>query len=279
MKANKALVIIFCLAIGIGSACDKSDEVLNTNDLPVIEAYISPNKVFSFLVKQQIPFDSNQNLSGEDIEDLEVFIFHDQQAYQLSHLDTGLYVDSSLRIPDGDEFSFSFMFNGKEVSGITYIPTKPLILSQSATTLRVDKIEMGGGLPGSGTMPTRPDPVEITWENLDASYHLIIVENMEEDPEPIREFDDSDSSFQPPNFRFRKSPTTAGYEALNSNEFEYFGRHRVILFHVLPDYAALYDNVSTSSQNLSNPSTNIANGYGIFTGLNSDTIFLNVVEN
>jgi len=54
--------------------------------------------------------------------------------------------------------------------------------------------------------------------------------------------------------------------------------HRIILFHVLPDYASLYDEKISSSQNLTNPSTSITNGYGIFTGLNSDTLYIRVNE-
>jgi len=60
---------------------------------------------------------------------------------------------------------------------------------------------------------------------------------------------------------------------------EYFGTYRVIIFHVLPDYAKLYEQTNSSSQNLTNPSTSIENGYGIFTGLNSDTLYIEVVEN
>jgi len=65
---------------------------------------------------------------------------------------------------------------------------------------------------------------------------------------------------------------------INAMEFEYFGTHRIIIYHVLPDYADLYEQNSTSSQNLENPSTSISNGYGIFTGLNSDTLYLEVTE-
>jgi hypothetical protein len=66
---------------------------------------------------------------------------------------------------------------------------------------------------------------------------------------------------------------------LRPQEFQYFGKHRLILYHVLPDYASLYSENSTSSQNLTNPSTSIMNGYGIFTGLNSDTLYFTVNEN
>lgn len=52
----------------------------------------------------------------------------------------------------------------------------------------------------------------------------------------------------------------------------------IILYHVLPDYASLYEENTTSSKNLTNPSTSITNGYGIFTGLNSDTLYIDAEE-
>jgi hypothetical protein len=98
------------------------------------------------------------------------------------------------------------------------------------------------------------------------------VENVESSPEAIRNFGNN----APPSNIFRKQPTNSSSEEIRAMEFQYFGKTRILLFHVLPDYAALYDQSSTSSQNLTNPSTNIKNGYGIFTGLNADTLWLNV---
>ncbi len=117
-----------------------------------------------------------------------------------------------------------------------------------------------------------PDPVKITWDNPDGSYYLIVVENLETTLEPIRDF----GGKEPPGHRFKKSPTNSSSEEIREMDFQYFGMHRIILNHVLPDYAALYKQSSTSSQNLTNPSTSITNGYGIFTGLNSDTLYLNI---
>jgi hypothetical protein len=122
---------------------------------------------------------------------------------------------------------------------------------------------------GSFEMPV---PVELKWKNDNASYYIVVIENMEPTPDPIRSFTDSTR----PNFIFRERPTTASGLELRPQEFQYFGKHRIILFHVLPDYASLYDNRISSSQNLTNPSTSITNGYGIFTGLNADTLFLQV---
>jgi hypothetical protein len=52
----------------------------------------------------------------------------------------------------------------------------------------------------------------------------------------------------------------------------------LILYHLNADYAALYNDTGNSSQNLTNPTTNIENGLGIFTGINADTLLLNVIK-
>jgi hypothetical protein len=77
---------------------------------------------------------------------------------------------------------------------------------------------------------------------------------------------------------FRKTPTNSNFDQIKGSDFTYYGRHRVILYHVLSDYATLYQQNSNSSQNLINPSSAIVNGYGIFTGINSDTLYVVVKE-
>ena len=119
-----------------------------------------------------------------------------------------------------------------------------------------------------------PEPLDLTWENDDASYYIVVVENLEDSLDPIRDFGDEESR----SGMFRKMPTTASGIEMRPQEFRYFGHHRIILYHVLPDYASLYTETTASSQNLTNPSTSIKNGYGIFTGLNADTLYLNVLE-
>jgi hypothetical protein len=129
--------------------------------------------------------------------------------------------------------------------------------------------------PPAGGMGAMQEPVTLEWDNDDASYYIVIIENMEATLDPIRDFGDN----APPGNRFKKAPTTSAGLQLRPQEFQYFGKHRIILYHVLPDYASLYTANSMNSQNLTNPSTSISNGYGIFTGLNSDTLYLTVYEN
>jgi hypothetical protein len=67
-------------------------------------------------------------------------------------------------------------------------------------------------------------------------------------------------------------------ETLRPFDCQYYSRHRIIQYHVLPDYATLYEQNSSSSLNLTSPSTSITNGYGLLTGLNSDTLYILVKE-
>ena len=157
------------------------------------------------------------------------------------------------------------------MSAYTYVPSKPVDFTQSVTEMYIEAMDSSSGPPTGGM--TQPDPIELNWTNSDNSYYLVLVENMEDTLDPIRDFGDD----APPGNRFKKSPTNSDFEELRSMEFQYFGMHRVILYHVLPDYATLYEENSTSSQNITNPSTSIVNGYGIFTGLSTDTLYVDVI--
>jgi len=240
-------------------------------DWPIIEAYLNPGTYFSMKVSRQVPFSESVTYSADDINNLEITLFCNDTATLLFPAGEGLYTDSSLLVREGDEYELSMQFNQKDVSAYTYVPGTPLDYEISDTTIAIARMDSTttGQPPGS-----MPDPVSLTWTNDDGSYYLVVVENIESTLDPIRDFGDED----PPDFVFRKSPNTSTSEELRPNDFQYYGTHRIILFHVLPDYATLYDQNSNSSQNLTNPSTSIVNGYGIFTGMNSDTLWLEVME-
>lgn len=178
-----------------------------------------------------------------------------------------------MTVSDGQKYTITFLYNAKNVTAYTYTPTKPTNVTQSVTQIVITRISSSTGIP-TGGIPTQPDPVKITWDNADASYYLIVAENMESTLDPIRDF----GGATPPTNIFRKSPTNSTSEELRPMDFQYYGMHRIIIYHVLPDYASLYNQNSTSSQNLTNPSSSIVNGYGIFTGLNSDTLYIDVKD-
>lgn len=269
----KATYPLFAIIIML-AACEK-EESMQFTDTPIIEAYLSPGDYFNVKISRQIPYSSDVTYSTDNLDALEVQVDHNDTIHTLTPVGNGVYVDSSIMVGENDNYDLTFHFNSKDVAAYTYIPSKPQNAAQSQTEISVERIDsstFGGG--GGPPDLSQPDPIKITWDNPDNSYYLILVENTEATLDPIRDFGDED----PPAITFRKSPTSSNTEEIRSQEFQYFGTHRIVIYHVLADYAALYDQNSSSSQNLTNPSTSISNGYGIFTGLNADTLWLEVKE-
>lgn len=249
------------------SACRK--EVTEFTDTPIIESYLKPGDFLNVKVSRQIPFSSAVSYSSDDIDHLSLHVTVNNTMHTLQPVGNGSYVDSSYKVNASDNFNLYLEYNSKTITASTTIPVKPGNATQSVTEISLQKID-------STTVPNfndQPDPVKITWDNTDNSPYLIAVENVESNPELIRELK---SNITRPANIFRKQPTNASSEEIRPMEFQYFGKTRIVILHVLPDYAALYDQSSTSSQNLSNPSTSIKNGYGIFTGLNADTLWINI---
>lgn len=261
------------MVISAFPACTKKDNSEFT-DTPIVESYLNPGDYLNLHVSRQLPFSSGVQYSSDDIDNLTIKVTNGNNLFTLTPLGDGKYIDSSLIVKEGESYSLSFKYNLRNVTAVTNIPPKPTNFTQSVKAIYVDRMS-SSSRPPSGGMGTMPEPVILKWDNYNESYYIVIIENMESNLDPIRDFGDT----TPPGNMFRKSPTTSSGLELRPQEFQYFGRHRIILYHVLPDYASLYSDNSTSSQNLTNPSTSIMNGYGIFTGLNADTLYLNVHEN
>jgi len=264
---NIRLVIV--LVITILTGC-KNDEKVEFTDSPIIESYLKPGNYFNVNITRQIPFSLNAVYSTDDVNNLAITLSYNNLSHILTPLGNGQYIDSLIQVTEGAHFNLSFLYNSKTVTAYTYIPSKPVNMKRSASQIIIPRMD-STSFPTMGDMP---EPVKITWDNNDGSYYLIIVENLESTLDPIRDFGDA----EPPDNIFRKSPTNSNTEELSPMDFQYYGTHRIVLYHVLPDYASLYDQNTSSSQNLTNPSTSIVNGYGIFTGLNSATLYIEVKE-
>lgn len=267
MKILKISILLLFLFL---ISCSKEKSPFT--DTPILESYLLPGNNPIVKITRQIPFSSGVPYSGDDIKALQVKLSFGNESRLLTVQGDSCYTDKTLFIEQGLQYNLTFSFNSKNVSAYTQVPLKPVNFKQSATTISIVRMDSTFGPPQGGF--NMPDPVELTWINSDTSYYLLVIENMESTLDPVRSF----GGMTPPGNMFRERPTTASGISLRPQEFQYFGRHRLILYHVLPDYASLYDNRISSSQNLTNPSTAIVNGYGIFTGLNADTLYLNVNE-
>jgi hypothetical protein len=265
---NTRLWFIILISIITLVSCEKRNAPFT--DIPVIESYLSPGFHPVVKISRQIPLSSDAEYSPDNINSLVIKLMMDNKDQYLTPAGGGVYTDTSL-IVSGKEYQLSFEYNSKIVSASTSVPLKPENFTASGKSIAVTRMSSGSFGMGSFYMP---EPLYLTWANEDASYYIVVIECIENVLDPVREFNDS----LPSGNMFRKKPVTSRGIEIRPQEFQYFGKHRIILFHVLPDYASLYDEKISSSQNLTNPSTSIANGYGIFTGLNSDTLFIQVNE-
>lgn len=264
MKAIYKYSLLLALSIPLLIACEKIDLQTADNNIPVVESYLIPNVTVGVKITKQLVFQSEdtvaQNLSG-----LSVQISNGTEWFDLIESTPGYYENSAVNIETGANYFLAFNYDNKELSSQTSIPTKPIGFTSSATSLVVSGI-YGGGM-GTGVPP---EPVTLSWENTDNQYHMVVVENLESNPTLI--YTDTDAPVR----SFRNAPTLALTQDLNMRSFSYYGRHRLILFKLNAEYAALYEQLGTSSLDIVAPPTNITNGLGIFTGINADTLYLTV---
>ena len=257
-------LLFSCLFIG---ACKKDAADPSFTDTPIIESYLNVGSPAAVKVSKLISFDPNAQYSNDNVEALNINIICNNNTYTLNSIGGGNYADSSLIINDTTQYSLQFNYNGKAVTATTKALSKPSGYTQSVANINMTQIPIGGSSFGT----ILPDPIILNWNNPDHSYYIIIVENTEINPELINLNESGE-----PNRIFRNEPTQDITYQLNARQFHYFGMHKITLYHIQSDYADLYKNNGTSSQNLTVPSTNIYNGLGIFTAMNSTILYVNV---
>jgi hypothetical protein len=268
IQLNKVPILL--LLVCLFSACEKQSKTPSYNDQPVIEGYLYANNSPSIKIMRQVASSKNVVFSDNNIDSLDVTIITQDSVYFLIPTGNGTYVNTNLIIKEGAEYTLQFMYNNRVVSAVTTVPNIPEDYKQSVTEISIQKIDANTTFtPGSFQMN---DPIDLDWDNADNSHYMVIVENMETSPTLIR--DTTDSRFQTRSFR--NEPAIINSYSMRDQQFQYFGSHRLTLYRLNPDYATLYNDNSNSSQNLTNPTTNISNGLGIFTGISTDTLYLQV---
>jgi hypothetical protein len=263
MIVRKKIPLI--LALAMVSAC--TDPNTTGEARAVVEAYLAPGKPIEVLISKESLFKGSTIDTVEFIDGLTLSIHEGDHDYALQSIGDGKYVsDESVVVDAQKTYSLDFEYGGKALALSTYVPSRPVGFKLSASEIEVDRPD-----PGSGTPPTRPEPVEASWENPDNDYHLVVVTVIEEDPEEI-------STGAVIAGSFRNKPNTGTTYNIGPFNFKYYGMHAVILYKLNPEYATLYDDSGNSSLNLKAPYSNITNGLGIFTGMHSDTLYLNVTK-
>ncbi len=278
MKFLNIKITTFLIALNLGfAACETDSNLIEGGIKPVVEAYLVAGKPIAITVKKEIAFTSDNSAVQTPILGLTIKVSGDGQTYALKSSGNGLYEsEKTVKLKVGVTYSLSFDYNGKPISASTTIPAKPVGFKSDLASIARTKLDLSSG----STNIRNPDgntDINLTWSNPTSEYHFVVADNVEIKPESIIILPTT-SNFQDIIRRFRSQPVQGTETRLRSQQFEYFGKHNLILLKVNPDYAALYNSSGTTSQNISTPPTTITNGLGIFTGVNADTLSFTVKQ-
>lgn len=256
-------LILLCLLM----SCEQT-VVTGFQDKPVVESYLYADESPVVNISKLIPSTSDMELSDMDVNRLSVTIsdITSGEKYSLTVAGDGLYTNKSLTVSAGKTYELSFPYNGMSVTATTKVPARPQNMMLSENEISIPQM----GQAGSGAAAEMPDPVEIDWTNDDGSFYLVYVKNVESDKIPIDTRNPGGKDF------FRNQPTNSNHYELNPRSFKFYGKHRVILYRIEPEYVLFFQENSNSSLSISEIKANVQNGYGIFTGINSVSAYLYV---
>jgi hypothetical protein len=207
------------------------------------------------------------------IDTCHISLYHNNKTYYFDARGSGIYtiVDTSLNLKPNDSINIQFMAEGYKISSTTTIPTKPLNFSSSVKSIIMPGFTNGFNRGAFGEM----NPIEFSWQNSDNSFYMIAVQPLDTTAELVNP---NDTAEDRPVRIFRNEPSISSNYNLEPFQFRYYGYNYIILYHINPEYAALYKFGGNTSLNIKEPTSNLENALGIFTGINSDTILINVIK-
>lgn len=269
---------ILILSIFLLFACEQESVGTTETFTPVVEAYIYAGlPVDSIRITQSISY-AQEDSSAFTLDDLSPLLSDGTNSYLLTSIGNGYYQNLDLIIEAETSYQLSFEYKDKQIQAVTYIPGEKLA-QISAEEVEMEKIE-AGSFPGPGAFEPI-DPIDISWDNPEGDYYYVLITNTEDNPTYINEIlrQRLEETGDLERFRRISEPDIMDFYPINpQRDLQQFGEHRVIVYRVNAEYAALYESSSNSTLNISEPPSNITHGLGIFTGLNSDTLYFNVVE-
>ena len=267
MNFKYSFFIIILLAL---NACDSTTELDLKEDTVVLDAYLYAGQAIDS-IKVSLSNAASDTTDFETLDDLIITISDDNQSIELEPMGNGYYQKLDFFIETETNYSISFEYKETTISASTYIPAK------KEATISLSEIEIEPITPGKPPSGTPHEPIEVTWNNSEGDYYYVLTQNIEENPEYIiTALNGNDTRRR---FSFITEPQIIDtYNVDARRDIQQYGTHEVIVFRVNPEYAALYETSGTTSNNLVQPPTNVENGLGIFTGVSSDTLILEVTE-
>lgn len=254
------LIILWLMVM----SCQTIEPDTSGEGKPVVEGYLASGHPIEVKVTSEVLFTEADTI--RTIDGLNMKVTTEGKAYPLVQDVTGKYKAASLLIKSGKEYSVSFDYAGKSIVSSTTIPPQPTNFTASDSVIVIPTFN-SSAFTG---FPKFPNPIVLNWDNHDGTYYLVVVKNIEVKPNPIN------TGTVERVFIFRSNPIQSNTFQIRTRQFQYYGKHWVILYKINAEYAALYQNNGSSSLNIKTPYTNVNNGLGIFTGINADTLKVRV---
>lgn len=266
----KNIFFLITLTSFILFSCD--EEPVNLEDIQevVVEGYLAAGTSAQIRLTELIVFGNEDSL--QTIDDAEVYISSDNETYSLEPIGDGFYKNEDLVFQAEATYNLEFEYFGKTITASTFIPSKTEELSISESLIYRTQINDFTDLQNQDI----PEPTEVTWTDPNDSYYFISLKNLEADPELVNNLF-ADNNIERPEI-ITPPEVTNTYFINQFRDITHFGNYEVIVFKVNPEYAELYQADDLNTNSFTEAATNIENGFGIFTGVNSDTILFEVKQ-
>lgn len=270
---KKSTYTIFILSIlFVLSACEE-ETALPVIDELTVEAFLYAGETLDTITfGKVIPFDTLEATEAPN-DLLPIVRTGDGENYELFYLgENGKYGNPDLFLEVGESYALEVNYNGQTITAETSIPDAPKEVTLTDNSVEMTQINDFTDIFNQEP----PDPIQVDWNNDDGGWYFVQVQNIEEDPEPINQlFIDEDIDFERPTFV--TEPTSDPFYLINVfRDITHFGTYEVTVFRVNAEYVALYEDNTESSGSLNEIRTNVQNGFGIFTGVNSTSILFEV---
>jgi hypothetical protein len=277
MKNTFIILIISTLSF---ASCKKIDFDKTNLDKPTVDGIVYAGRKPKIHLSLPIGY-GNDATSQINIDNAQVIMTISGVKYALISKGNGDYENDKVILKAGQELELMIVYDGNTLTSSTVVPTKPKNLKASESQIQI-AVPTGGGGPFGGGGGFNQATAALTWDNDIQEYYVLLTKNIENSPEQII-FQGSNGGGGnleggvPPTERLSQ-PTQTNTQNINQRQFSYYGKYQFILFKVNSEYNNLYNNRGQSSLNLTNPPTNIINGFGIFTAMNADTVGVKVVK-
>lgn len=288
MKKKKQVrsyfLYLFLTIWGINSCTIREDDPVVPSSQIVVEGYLFAHKPVSIRLTESSPFGVDSTIW---VPNLQISLESSTgKKMVLNYSGKGEYVSKPTEKVEGagTSYTLTFTYKGKEVKAVTTIPEKPKQLKASSSKMIIpqEMIDGGnsnaigsGGVIGGGSGSNVGTTLTLSWLNPESHYYSVKIVNTSVNPEQIRVL--------PPGFLLDNlvgqiPPNQRNWMTLYSDQFYAYGRHALILLRLNTDYVALFDTENSTSLNLKTPPSLISNGLGIFTGVNSDTLYVDILK-